>query len=167
MRNLLLGMTAAAAFALAVPGTALAQQDHGGRSGRSAHVSGGGSAHVGSGRVSGNARISGNVSGSHRMSNREFSHGSRHHFRSDRVRTRDFAAVDTRSFRRDRVASNNWRHDRHHGHHRHHRNFNFIVDTPGFYYDDYASNDTCYQYVWTRWGYRYVNTCTSYYYNVY
>jgi hypothetical protein len=50
--------------------------------------------------------------------------------------------------------------DRHH-HHHHHRFF-----FPGFVYDDsYASYDTCYQYVWTPYGYRYVNVCVSDYYD--
>ena len=165
MRNLLLGMTAAAALALAVPSAALAQQDHGKRGG-GAHVSGGrtgGNAHISGGNRSMN--MHGNVSGNARMSSRE-SHRGSHHMRGDRRGDRNRNFVDTRS--RNRVTSNDWdRRHGHHRHHRHHRNFNFFVDTPGFYYDDYASNDTCYQYVWTRWGYRYVNTCTSYYYNVY
>ena len=37
----------------------------------------------------------------------------------------------------------------------------------GFYYDGYAAYDGCYQYVWTRYGYRYVDTCTTDYYGVY
>jgi hypothetical protein len=54
--------------------------------------------------------------------------------------------------------------DRHH-HHRHHHRFL----SPGFVYDDdsYASYDTCYQYVWTQYGYRYVNVCVPDYYGYY
>ncbi len=50
-------------------------------------------------------------------------------------------------------------------HHRHHNHFFY----PGFFYgDSYASYDSCYQYAWTPYGYRYVNVCgPNYYYGYY
>ena len=173
MRKLVFALTAAAAVALAAPSVSFARDvggGHGGGHGGS-HASGGGRS-MGSAR-SMNVQHGPSMQMQRSMNTRSFNrhvsnrdvHWNRH---SRHVNARNFAAADTRSLRHDRVASNNWRHDRHHRHHRHHRNFAFYFDTPDFYYDDYASYDSCYQYVWTRYGYRYVNTCApDYYYGVY
>jgi hypothetical protein len=184
MRKLVFALTAAAAVAFAAPNVSFARDNRGGHGGGGgSHASGGGhsggggrSFSGGGGRSMGGAR-SMNVQRGHSMnmqrsmSSRNFNrhvsnrdvqwnrHAGRH------VNSRNFAAADTRSLRRDRVASNDRRHDRHHRHHRHHRNFVYF-DTPDFYYDDYASNG-CYQYVWTRYGYRNVNTCATDYYSIY
>ncbi len=172
MRKFVFALTAAAAVALAAPSVSFARDFNSGHAGGS-HASGGhGGRSMGSAR-SMNIQRSNSMHMQRNTNMRNFNrHVSNRDVRwnrhADRNRSaRNFAAADTRSLRRDRVASNNWRHDRHHRHHRHHRNFAFYFDTPGFYYDDYASYDSCYQYVWTRYGYRYVNTCASDYYNVY
>lgn len=91
------------------------------------------------------------------------SHRANRNFASNRgVNTRSLARVNTNT-RANRYAMNG-RH--HHRHHRHHRGGWWY---PGYaFYGDYAGYDTCYQYVWTPRGYRYVNTCASdYYYGAY
>ena len=170
MRKLVFALTAAAAVSLAAPSVSFAR-DFGGNNGDGSHASGHSGRSMGSAR-SMNVQRSNSMHMQRSMNMHNFNrHVSNRDMRWNRhadrnLNARNFAAVNTRSSR-DRIASNDWRHDRHHRHHRHHRNFAFYFDTPDFYYDDYASYDSCYQYVWTRYGYRYVNTCTSYYYNVY
>lgn len=178
MRKLVFALTAAAAVAFAVPNVSFARDNNSGGGGGShasgGHSGGGGRSFSGGGRSMGSARSmnvqrgpSMNMQRSNaRNFNRHVSNRdvqwNRHMSRN--VNSQNFAAANTRSMRRDRVASNNWQNDRHHRHHRHHRNFGFYFDTPDYYYDDYAGYDTCYQYLWTRYGYRYVNTCASDYY---
>lgn len=180
MRKLVFALTAAAAVAFAAPSVSFARDNN---SGGGSHVSGGGHGGGGGRSFSGGGRSMGSARSMNvqrgpsmnmqrSMNTRSFNrHVSNRDVRWNRhvnrnVNARNFAAADTRSLRRDRVASNNWRHDRHHRHHRHHRNFVYF-GTPDFYYDDYAAYDGCYQYVWTRYGYRYVNTCATDYYSVY
>jgi hypothetical protein len=174
MKKFLLGMTAAAALAVAVPGMALAQQggDHGGggKGGASMSGGGGGGGHIsggGSARSSGSVRGGGNAHISSRANIRGDVRGhSRGHVSSREFSHRDRVRGDVRT--RDRYASRDYRHDGRRHHHRHFRdrNFSFFVDTPD-YYDNYAYYDPCYRNVWTSFGWRYVNTCTSYYYGVY
>ncbi|HVT56408.1 MAG TPA: hypothetical protein VHD34_10245 [Xanthobacteraceae bacterium] len=175
MKKLLLGMTAAAALAVATPGVALAQHG-GGHGGGGASISGGGGGggHISGGGGGGRGGASANVSGGGRSmgshgnfsSRGDISRGSHHRMSSDRGARRHFS---DRHVRGDRFASRDFRHDRHHRHHRHFRDrdFSLFIDTPDYYYNDYAYYDPCYRTVWTSFGWRYVNTCTSYYYGVY
>lgn len=155
MRKLLLGLTAAAAFAFAIPGAALAANNNGGGHGGGGHGGGGRGGGAAAAHVSGGGHM-GMSRGASRSSNRSFSNRSVHsrgHANRNFARQQNFANARVNS-RNARVASN--RHHRHH-HRRHFNGFAFFPDSG--YYDDYAGYDTCYQYVWTRWGYRYVNTC--------
>jgi hypothetical protein len=147
MRKLLLGMTALAALAFAVPDAAMAQQH---RDGGGSHVSGGGRA---MGGASFNSRSSFSA-------NRNFSRNvnvNRNFNRNVNV-NRNF----NRNVNVNRFASNDFRHHRHHR--RHFRDNVFFDVVIG---DDYAAYDSCYQYIWTRYGYRYVNVCAPDYYYYY
>jgi hypothetical protein len=159
MRKLLLGMTALAALAFAVPDAAMAQQHRGGGS----HVSGGGGAHFsGGGRAMGGASFNSRSSFS---ANRNFSRNvnfNRNFNRNVNVNRNINRNVN---ISRNRFASSDFRH--HHRHHRRHFRDNVFFDVvigDGY---DYAAYDSCYQYIWTRYGYRYVNVCAPdypYYY---
>jgi hypothetical protein len=187
MRKLLIGLTAAAALALAVPGTAMAQHHGGDGHGVGGHASGGG--HGGGGNASrgmslrssgmSSRGMSRNMQGNRGISARGMhanrglsarSHRAHRNFASQNftsnrsINARRLARANVNTSRVNRQAAVNGRH--HHRHHRHHRGGGWWY--PGFaYYDDYAGYDTCYQYLWTPRGYRYVNTCASDYYGVY
>jgi hypothetical protein len=172
MKKLLLGMTAAAALAVASPGVVLAQ-GHGGHGGGGGGGPGGGNAQMGGGGGPGGGRGGGPVGGGRSMSMHgnvssnargpsNFSHGGPHHMSRNHGMSRDFSS---RHSRNGRYAWNG-RHDHHHRHHRGDR-FYFGGWWGPDYYDDYAYYDPCYQYVWTSFGYRYVNTCVSGYYGPY
>lgn len=173
MQKLLLSIAAAAALAFAAPQAAMAQH-HGGGGG--SHASGGGGGGGGGRSFSGHSGASRSFSGG--ISNRSFNSGGSFHGHAHQSRmNRNFAAANdrvmssnrsvNRADRRvtnQRIASN----DRgRHRHHRHHRHFSGVWWGPGYYYDDYAAYDGCYQWVWTNFGYRYVDTCGTDYYGVY
>jgi hypothetical protein len=184
MQKLVLGIAAAAALAFAAPQATMAQHQGGGGG---SHVSGGGGGGGGgrsfggggrsySGHSSAARSFSGGVS-NRGISSRSFNSGRSFHGHAHQSRmNRNFAAANdgalrSRSVNRidrrvanQRIASN----DRHrHRHHRHHRHFSGVWWGPTYYYDDYAAYDGCYQWVWTNFGYRYVDTCSTDYYGVY
>jgi hypothetical protein len=171
MRSFLIGLTAAAALALAVPGAAMAENHgDGGHGGGGGHVSGGHGGGGGMSRGMSSSRSMGmsrSVQSNRGMSARSMQSNRRMSARSARA-NRNFASnrgVNTRSLARsntnaraNRFAMNG------RNHHRHRRG----GGSYGYdYYDDYAGYDTCYQYTWTPRGYRYVNTCASEYYGAY
>lgn len=185
MRKLLFGIATLAALAFATPQAALAAQ-HGGGGGSHAsggHGGGGGGRSFGGGggrSFSGHSGPSRSFSGSN-FSNRGMTSGrsfSGNHARSmNRNFNRNLATTNNRVMNNrvmnNRVVNNRIANQRiassdrrHHRHHRHFRNGIYYWG-PDYYYDDYAAYDGCYQYLWTRYGYRYVNTCSTDYYSVY
>ncbi len=154
MRKLLLGMTALAALAFAVPDAAMAQQHMRGARG-AAHVSGGGHA-MGRASFSGRSSFSGN---------RNFAVNRNFNRNVNINRNVNVNRNINRNVNINRFASSDFRH--HHRHHRHHFRDNVFFDVVIGDTYDYAAYDSCYQYIWTRYGYRYVNVCAPdypYYY---
>jgi hypothetical protein len=167
MTKALFGLAAAAALAFALPNAALAR-DHGGGhgGGGGAHFSGGGGPSSGARSFSAARSASPGFSANRSVTGRSFNR-SANVYRGNRgnrgVNARNFASANSRSVNRNNRMAWNGRH------HRHHRGGGVFFWGPGYgdYYDDYAAYNDCYQYVWTRYGYRYVDTCSSLYYGVY
>lgn len=179
MRKLLLGLTAAAALAFAVPGAAIAA--HNGDRGGGSHSGGGpGGGHGGGGH--GGSHM-GSHMGSHNMgghtsmprgASRSF-HSSRNFHTNRNAASRNAVTpqrlgragnfTQQKSYANSRSARTAWNH--HHRHHRRHVRGGGFWWFPDYAYGDYAGYDTCYQYVWTQFGYRYVNTCGPDYYGAY
>jgi hypothetical protein len=153
MNKILFGLTAVALGALAGP--AMAQHHSGGPSaggGVSAGGRAGASAAPMSAPSGGNFSATGHARGNATLGTRNAWEGR--NFVSNEARSNIRGNIRG-NIRSDRLA---WDHRDGRRHHRHHRNF-FPGAAFGFYDDDYALYDTCWDYVWTPAGYERVYTC--------